>query len=490
MWKKINIRIILGLLMLCNCDISWGAWVQLGSSLNLNSSQNGQRPKIAIANNRPIVAWCENNTGYSKSHLYVKQWTGSNWIQLGSALNDDPAQNASFPSLACSNNRQYIFWIEEPAPNKLYYSSWGGTNWLPGVSININSANSADRPDSTISGDIPYVTWQEGASYNIFAKYYNGTAMQQIGSSRANTITAAYYPRIELRNATPLMAFIESDELVVKEFVAGNWQYVYGQLNANPESGIGQGGITSSGTATFVTWFEASAGVYQVYVKSDTGSNWGLVGGSLNSNTTCAAYNPKVARVGNTPYVAWYENPAAISQVYVKYYDGISFSWQSLGGSLNVNPSYDAQPPDIAVTSQGIYVVWAEDNGVADQVYVKYWAFPTAVPSPTPTSIRTPTPTPTPPVVAGTLGMNSVLAYPNPASGQVTFVFRADSGSGLAVARLYNTHYRLAAEARGTATDGQGSIALEVSGLAQGVYFYQVMANGKKLPMGKVVVAR
>lgn len=484
MRTKTGIWLVAGAWALFACGTAQGAWVQLGTSLNITPNQNGQLPKIAISNNRPYVIWSENNPTYSRIHVYVKQWNGSGWVLVGNALNIDVNQNATYPGVACSSTRQYVTWLEGTT-KQAYVSGWNGTAWTIGTNISNNGSISSDRPAIAMLADTPHVAWLEGS--NIYAKLFNGTSWEQLGSGAINTVTAAFYPRISLQGPLPLVAFYESPGLIVKQFTGGNWQYVHGRVN-NSTTGVGMGGMTTSSTVTFVTWFENSPS--QIYVKSDNGSAWAPLGGSLNVDPAYNAYNPKIALSGSIPYVAWYEASATVNQVYVKFFNGTSYTWQDVGGSLNVDPARAAGVPDIAISPLGVYVVWTESDGVADQVYVKHWAFPAAVPSATPTSIRTPTPTPTPPVVAGTLGMNSVLAYPNPASGQATFVFRADSGSGPAVARLYNTHYRLAAEARGTATDGQGSIALDVSGLAQGVYFYQVVANGKKLPMGKVVVAR
>jgi len=213
-----------------------------------------------------------------------------------------------------------------------------------------------------------------------------------------------------------------------------------------------------------------------------------LMGTNLNFNPDYDAFNPKIALAENTPYVTWYENASSGSQIYVKFYNGTSFSWESVGGVLNLDPIAAAVTPDIVIGASGIYVVWSEPVGSADQINVKYWAFPPPAPTSTPTV--GPSPTPTPPAAVTGLAQNTVLAYPNPASQQVTFAFRADAGSGTAVVRLYNTHYRLVAQASADAPGGQGSMAMDVSGIAQGVYFYQVTVNGKKLPMGKVVVAR
>ncbi|MEW6517212.1 MAG: T9SS type A sorting domain-containing protein [candidate division FCPU426 bacterium] len=481
MQAKISTWFIAGLWVLYACGAADGAWTQLGSSLNINSNQSGLRPRIAIYNNQPYVTWHENNPSYPATHIYVKQWNGSNWVQVGGALNFNVATNASYPSIACSGSHQYVAWIEG-SPSQTYVSGWNGTGWTSGTNLNVNGANTSYTPEIEMLGESPYVTWRE--SSDVYMKFYNGTDWQQLGSGAINTKTSAFYPRVAFRGTTPLDLFYEESSLTVKQYTGGNWDFVHGAVN-NFSTGLGMGGIATSSIGTYVTWFEGSP--TQILVKVDYGSAWEAVGGTLNVDPLYNAYNPRIALVSNTPYVTWYEYSAIANQVYVKYYNGTSASWQNLGGSLNGNTSNAATTPDIAISNSGVYVVWCENDGVAQQVYVKYWDFPAPIATPTPTSIPSPTPTPW---VHGGLSKNSSLAYPNPAANRVTVSFWADSGSGEAVVRFYNTHYRLVAQASGTATDGQGEISLDISGMAPGVYFYQVMTGGTKLPMGRVVVAR
>lgn len=59
-----------------------GSWTTMGSSLNADTLQgSAQRVSLAVANGAPVAAWSEVNLG-SLRNVYVKQWNGSNWIQL------------------------------------------------------------------------------------------------------------------------------------------------------------------------------------------------------------------------------------------------------------------------------------------------------------------------------------------------------------------------------------------------------------------------
>ncbi|MBN1594900.1 hypothetical protein JW933_03140, partial [candidate division FCPU426 bacterium] len=91
--------------------------------------------------------------------------------------------------------------------------------------------------------------------------------------------------------------------------------------------------------------------------------------GGLNFNASMDAANPNIASYLDTPYVAWNENAGIAQYVFVKYYDGSS--WQSLGGSLNVNGTRNASFPDIEIANGTPYVCWRESDGVANQIYVK-----------------------------------------------------------------------------------------------------------------------
>jgi hypothetical protein len=177
---------------------------------------------------------------------------------------------------------------------------------------------------------------------------------------------------------------------------------------------------------SYLTWAELDEkGVAQVHVKYWNQEAWTLLGGMLNLDSTRQAYDPAIALIESTPYVAWIElDKKAVPQLHLKYWTPsgwvlqgtslnadlkraaanpslttdsgklyISWSeadekrvyqihakvlsngeWMKLGGSLNENPSKDGMEPSMVMVGTTPYVAWSEKsaNGIF-QIYVKHW---------------------------------------------------------------------------------------------------------------------
>lgn len=128
-------------------------------------------------------------------------------------------------------------------------------------------------------------------------------------------------------------------------------------------------------------------------------------------------------------------------------------------------------------------------------VFVKQATEPAPTPAPTVSVTSTPLPELIPlptatPDINSIVEADAVQAYPIPASDKVNFAFRSSDGSGEVKLRIFNTHYRLVTELTGQAPGGEGVITWDVSGIAPGIYLYQVRIGDKKLSMKKLVIAR
>ena len=113
-------------------------WVQLGGNLQL-SNRNGDRystPSIDIdpKTGHPVVAWAEESARtpigsfVGAFDVYVKRWNGTAWVQLGGALNADPAAGAVYPKLRVDNaGMPTVAWWE--TPNNTEAKRWNGSAW-------------------------------------------------------------------------------------------------------------------------------------------------------------------------------------------------------------------------------------------------------------------------------------------------------------------------------------------------------------------------
>jgi len=109
--------------------------------------------------------------------------------------------------------------------------------------------------------------------------------------------------------------------------------------------------------------------IFGVLISVNVWADWIQDGGSLNLNPSMQANTPTLAVYGGVPYVAWTESDGVAIQVYIKHYNGSS--WIQDGGSLNVNSVQHAFSPQIAFVDDVPHVVWRESNGANDVMYVK-----------------------------------------------------------------------------------------------------------------------
>jgi len=388
---------LLYLYLLIRVPLVWGDWVQDGGSLNVNAGFSAQLPTIAIFNGTPYVAWQE-------SKIYVKYYNGTTWVQAGGSLNVNTGENAEFPSIAMSNGTPYVSWHEMHAARfQIYVKHYNGSNWVQdGGSLNLDIDCHARDPSIAISNGTPYVTWTDsaGSALQIYVKHYNGSNwIQDGGILNVNTGDNAQYPSIAMSNSTPYVSWQEfngtTNQIYVKHYNGSNWTQDGGILNVNTGQNAGCSSIAISNGTPYVSWEEQNGTALQIYVKHYNGSNWIQEGGSLNVNTGQYAYSSGIAISNGTPYVTWHESNGTKYQIYVKHYNGSN--WIQDGEILNVNIGQQATSPSIAISNGTPYVSWNE-QGAAQQIYVKHYVqtTPTSTPTPVFTITHTPTNTPTP----------------------------------------------------------------------------------------------
>ena len=113
-------------------------WKPLGNSLNVDPNNKAINPSISLKqDDTPVVAWQEFDG--SSNNIYVKQWNGLNWSQLGTAIDKLLINDAQHPSLALdSNDVPILAWQEN---NNIFVRKWNGSAWINvgGVLDNVQS---------------------------------------------------------------------------------------------------------------------------------------------------------------------------------------------------------------------------------------------------------------------------------------------------------------------------------------------------------------
>lgn len=356
----------------------WADWIQTGGALNTDSAHSAAKPFLAVNQGTPYVAWAENNG--SAFLGYVKYFNGSSWQPVAGILNVNSGHTAGSTVLAFSAGTPYVAWQEENGVSaQVYVKRYTGGQWQQvGSWLNQAGGNQAQHPWLTFSGTTPYVAWEEAnaATSLIYVKRYNGAGWEMIGTPlNVNAADQATNPKIEIGQTTPFVTWIEFNGShwigYLKAWNGADWESYGAEINRNTWANFAWTHLAVLETTPFVSWIENDGVADQAYVAQYSGAGWDLVGGSLNLDGNQNSASTTLAFLGATPYAAWTESNGVSRQLEVRFFQG--GSWQTLGSSLNLDTLQDADGPDLGFSGTTPYVVWDELNSAGVyQVYVKH----------------------------------------------------------------------------------------------------------------------
>jgi hypothetical protein len=88
-----------------------GHWIE-SPSLNIDRNESVSSPQIASVGDVPWIVWSESSRPYANGqileHVFVKQFNGSTWDQVGGVLNVDPNQSAYAGGIADVAGKAYV----------------------------------------------------------------------------------------------------------------------------------------------------------------------------------------------------------------------------------------------------------------------------------------------------------------------------------------------------------------------------------------------
>lgn len=465
-------------------------WVRDGSSLNMNTSNDAGQASIAVYNETPYVIWSESN-GVSKQ-IYVKKFNGSSWEIIVGSLNIHSDYNANLPDLAIHNSNLYATWRESNGADSYIFVKKYAINAWEQIGNTLNANTNCSSPELAVADNgIVYVTWNEstGAEAYVYVKHFNGSSWEQDGGTLnvdANTYATGADITMSLNTPYVVWREVEStftyENAFVKFFNGTDWVQLGGNLNHDGAFYALYSPAISQDQTLYVALYTSQSSTSNLCVKHYNGTAWEQDGEYLSINQDNLAAGLDMAMYDDIPYVVYLEDGSTADQLLVKYYNGSA--WNLAGGSLNIDPSKNAEESQIAISSQGKpYVVWTENNGTADQIFVKHWEAPQTITS-------TPTVTVTP-VTGINLFSKKILAYPNPAKDIVHFAWE-EPGVEKARIEIFNISGERIALIQAT-SPGQGT-DWNASGIAPGIYFYRaiLMVDGSeiKLPAQKIAIMR
>lgn len=315
-------------------------WTPLGSPVKasqsnyveVDSSKHALDPTLVINRSVPYLGWTEPNS-HGISQVYVRHWNGLSWIKDGSSLNQDEDHRAFDLSISSDGEALSMAWIElnNKGIPQLYVKRLIGNDWIEdGKGLNRDRDQAAANPALAVSQSAAYLAWTERNAQRVF-------------------------------------------QLYVKRRSNGLWQLDGdGSLNLPPSRDAVHPAIVINASDPYITWMQLSdEGFYQIHVKRREASGWNSMGGGLNMDPHSHAMNPSIVLDGHTPYIAWTEiNPEGISQLYMKGWS--EGKWESIGGSLNLDPARHATKPALLQAGPDLYLAWAEPNAEGiSKIHVK-----------------------------------------------------------------------------------------------------------------------
>ena len=147
----------------------------------------------------------------------------------------------------------------------------------------------------------------------------------------------------------------------------------------------------STGNSPYVVWLDDDSGAWQVYGRHWNGTAWQEIGagtasdGGISDSTNVfvpasSYYSVAVTVSSNgTVYVAWADDSSGNAEIFVKQWDGSTWSEVGAGsatdGGISSNDC-DSSEPALAVAPDGyVYAAWydSSDSGGDNEIYVKRW---------------------------------------------------------------------------------------------------------------------
>ncbi len=304
-------------------------WMTLSTPLNMVTANQAFSPDIALdVNGTPYVVWVENPP---LTEVWVKRYAAGVWQPVGSAANVY-GQAAQSPRIAMASQTPYIVWIEPSGTTRHAVVAHYSGNWLAdSTSLNRFPNENASSPDIQMAGlGTPVVTWSEtlaGMGDQVYVKRHNGASFEFLPGNVSLNIDPTHHarrPRLAVSGDTPYVTWEELNgsyrEVYVKYHNGTDWELIGWPLNYNPTQDAYAPDIALlPGDTPVVTWCEYNGNTTQVYVRQfETAATWNLLGLNLNVDINRAATNPDITVIGSEPYVVWEEITAGVRVTYCR----------------------------------------------------------------------------------------------------------------------------------------------------------------------------
>lgn len=339
------------------------SWTNMNPSYTTFDGTNieSDNTHIAVVNGTPWLAWDSSTWAPINNSIKTSFWNGTAWsapvaIPIVGGAGHYAGISAltgvgTVPTIAVIENDHSISNTAE-----LYVNQWGGSSWSQlGTGLHVNSGGRPLFVDITSDGSAPYVCFVEevSASSNItltpqvYCKYRSGGAWVQIASSLNQSATSwASSVSVTYFGAKLYVAWTERTtsgltKLFVNQCTTSACTLIGNDLRRNTTTGWAwQPKLANDGTNLYLSHEEQSnvGQTSQLYVQKWNGTSWTTLSGSVNMSASgSAAFSSLIVSLGQ-PIVLWTEQSKGnLRQVYIKWWNGAQWApiqpIQGLGAS-------------------------------------------------------------------------------------------------------------------------------------------------------------
>jgi hypothetical protein len=356
---------------------------------------------------------------------------------------------------------------------EIYYkrSTDAGVSWASDTRLT-NSSGGSHSPSVTVSGQTVHVSWEDerDGNYEIYYKRSTDAGVSWQADTRLTNNSAGSYSA-----STSVSGQVV--HLVWEDIRDGNYEIYY---KRSTDGGVSWGAdirltnstavsdypsVGVSGQFVHIAWYDDRDGNNEIYYKrsTDGGISWGA--DTRVTNDTAQSYGPSVSVSGQTLHIVWYDFRAGNNEIYYKRSTDGGVSWEA--DTRLTNSSGVSFLPSVALSGSVVHVVWCDERDGNLEIYYK----------------RDPTGNP-----IGIINNNSEIPkvfllwqnYPNPFN-PTTVIYYSVPKSAFVTIKIYDTLGRevktLISKQHNT---GNYTETFDGSGLASGIYYYTMAADGYK----------
>ena len=383
-----------------------------------NTSGTSLIPAIKLDHSgNPVVSWCDNTSGHYQ--IYIRKWSGSSWNEIGNGsasgggISNGTTSDCTVHSLII-NDADYpvASWVYYGAPGnpEIYVKQWNGSNWTEvgsgsasGGGISNNSGTSGSNEIALGKNGEYFVAWEDNTSgnYEIYVKKWNGTAWVEVGSGSAsgggisNNSGNSSCPSIVVNSmGYPVVAWQDTSggdwEIYIKQWNGTAWVEIGsgsasggGVSNNSGDSNVSQGIFFALDNSDnpILTWEDTSSGNREIYLKQWNGSSWIELAGSSSgggiSNDSSTSRDPAICTDNDgNPMVIWRDTTNG--ETYIKKWNGSAWieigSGSASGGGISNNIGTTDENAAITKNVSGFPIVaWPDTTSGNGEIYVKQW---------------------------------------------------------------------------------------------------------------------